>query len=437
MNQMPTSYLSAGSDHRKVVRLSVTTLFILASLILLPVAVKAQQYDILLKGGHVIDPKNGINSQMDIAVKDDIIARVASDIPASEAGQVIDVSGLYVTPGLIDIHTHVFHGTDQNRYLSNSYYAVKPDSYSFRYGVTTMVDVGGAGWRNFETFKAQTIDNSATRVLSFLNIVGSGMRGGHFEQNLNDMDPKMTSLVVRSNPWIVGIKIAHYIGHDWEPIERLVEAGEMADVPVMVDFGSANPPLSIVTLVSEKLRPGDIYTHMYGGGGSGRESVLDDGGSLRPGILEAQQSGVIFDVGHGGASFRWPIAKSAFDQGLIPDVISTDLHQGSANAGMKNMLNVMSKFLNMGMSIESVIEKSSWRPAQVIKREELGHLSEGAEADIAVLSLQEGEFGFVDVRPPGNKLTGRYLLQGELTIRAGRILWDLNGLSASEEWSLP
>src|SRR5690625_5668173 len=252
MNQMPTSYLSAGSDHRKVVRLSVTTLFILASLILLPVAVKAQQYDILLKGGHVIDPKNGINSQMDIAVKDDIIARVASAIQESEAGQFIDVSRLYVTPGLIDIHTHVFHGTDQKRYLSNSYYAVKPDSYSFRYGVTTMVDVGGAGWRNFETFKAQTIDNSATRVLSFLNIVGSGMRGGHFEQNLNDMDPKMTSLVVRSNPWIVGIKIAHYIEHDWEPIERLVEAGEMADVPVMVDFGSANPPLSIVTLVRDR-----------------------------------------------------------------------------------------------------------------------------------------------------------------------------------------
>ncbi|MEX0593490.1 MAG: amidohydrolase/deacetylase family metallohydrolase [Balneolaceae bacterium] len=395
---------------------------------------QAQQYDILLKGGHVMDSKNSINQVMDVAVTGDRISRVARNIPASQAEQVIDVRGLYVVPGLVDIHTHVFFGTDQDRYLSNSYYAVKPDSYSFKYGVTTMVDVGGAGWKNYETFKAQTIDNSATRVLSFLNIIGEGMKGGHFEQNLNDMDPVMTGMIARQNDWVVGIKIAHYRGHDWEPIERLVEAGERGGVPVMVDFGSANPPLSIETLVLEKLRPGDIYTHMYGGGGSGREAVLDDNGTLRPGILQAQERGVIFDVGHGGASFRWPIVMPAYEQGLVPDVISTDLHQGSSNAGMRNMLNVMSKFINMGMSLEDVIHASTWKPSQVIQREELGHLSEGAEADIAVLGMREGEFGFVDVRPPGNKLTGKYKLEAEMTLRAGRIMWDLNGLSASEEW---
>lgn len=391
-------------------------------------------YDILLKGGHLIDPKNGIDRPMDVAVRGERIARVARDISASEAAQVIDVSGMYVVPGLVDIHTHVFHGTDQDRYLSNSYYAVEPDSYSFKYGVTTMVDVGGAGWKNFETFRDQTIRNSATRVLALLNIIGEGMKGGHFEQNLNDMDPEMTGMVVRNNDWIVGIKIAHYRGHDWEPIHRLVRAGELGGVPVMVDFGSADPPLSLEKLVLEKLRPGDIYTHMYGGGGAGREAVIDEEGRLRPGILQARQRGVIFDVGHGGASFRWPIAMPAFEQGLRPDVISTDLHQGSANAGMRNMLNVMSKFINMGMSLQEVVHASSWRPAQVIQREDLGHLSEGAEADIAVLSMREGEFGFVDVRPPGNRLTGRYKLEGEMTLRAGRIWWDLNGLSASEEW---
>lgn len=403
--------------------------------LLFPAMAQAQEYDILLKGGHVIDPKNGIDAQMDIAVKGDVIARVDREIPESQANLVIDVSGMFVTPGLVDIHTHVFHGTDQNRYLSNSYYAVKPDSYSFKYGVTTMVDVGGAGWRNFETFKKQTIDNSTTRIFAFLNIIGEGMKGGHFEQSLIDMDPKMTGLVARNNDWIVGIKIAHYRGHDWEPINRLVEAGELGNVPVMVDFGSADPPLSLEKLVLEKLRPGDIYTHMYGGGGAGREAVIDQNGVLRSGMLQAQEQGIIFDVGHGGASFLWPIAMPAFEQGLKPDVISTDLHQGSANAGMRNMLNVMSKFINMGMPLEEVILRSSWKPAQVINRTELGHLSEGAEADIAVLSIREGEFGFVDVRPPGNKLTGNYKLEGEMTLRAGRILWDLNGLSASQAWN--
>lgn len=394
-------------------------------------AAAAQSYDTLLKGGHVIDPRNGIDGVMDVAVEGALIARVDADIPAEQASRVIDVSGMFVVPGLVDIHTHVFHGTEQDRYLSNSYYAVKPDSYSFKNATTTMVDVGGAGWKNFETFKVQTIDNSATRVLAFLNIVGEGMKGGHFEQNLNDMDPKMTALAVRSEPWIVGIKIAHYSGHEWEPIHRLVEAGELADVPVMVDFGSADPPLSLEELVLEKLRPGDIYTHMYGGG-AGREAVIDAEGVLRPGILEGQQRGVIFDVGHGGASFTWRVAMPAFEQGLIPDVISTDLHQGSANAGMRNILNVMSKFLNMGMSLQDIVARTTWAPAQAIQQPDLGHLSEGADADIAVLSIREGEFGFVDVRPPGEKLIGNQLLQGEMTLRAGEIMWDLNGLSAVE-----
>lgn len=403
---------------------------------LLPMTAYAQDYDILLKGGHVIDAKNGIDAPMDVAVIAENVVRVAPDIPADQAKQVIDVNGMYVAPGFVDIHTHVFHGTEQDRYLSNSYSAVPPDNFSFKYCTTTMVDVGGAGWRNYETFREQTIANSRTRVLAFLNIVGAGMKGGHFEQNLKDMDPKMTALVVQSQPWIVGVKLAHYSGHDWEPIHRLVEAGELADVPVMVDFGSADPPLSIETLVLEKLRPGDIYTHMYGGGAAGRESVLNEEGTLRPGVLQAQRRGVLFDVGHGAASFTWEVAVPALEQGLAPDVISTDLHQSSANAGMKNLLNVMSKFINMGMSITDVVARTTWAPAQAIRRAELGHLDEGAEADITVFSVREGEFGFVDGRPRSEKRTGQYKLECELTLRAGQIMWDLNGLSAAE-WTGP
>lgn len=399
--------------------------------VMLPATAFSQPYDLLLKGGHVIDAKNEIDTQMDVAINDDMIARVTDNIPEAQAEKIIDVTGLYVVPGLVDIHTHVFHGTDQDRYLNNSYYAVPPDNYSFKNGVTTMVDAGGSGWKNFEKFKEQTIDNSRTRVLSFLNIIGAGMKGGHFEQNLNDMDPKMTALVARQNAeYIVGFKIAHYRGHDWEPIHRLVEAGERASMPVMVDFGSADPPLSLQKLVMEKLRPGDIYTHTYGGGGSGREAIVDESGRLRDGMLEAQQRGVIFDVGHGGASFRFKHAIPAFEQGFKPNTISTDLHQGSANAGMKNMLNVMSKFLNMDMSLQEVVKASTWKPAQVIQRPDLGHLSEGAVADVAVLSLNEGEFGFVEARPPSLKMIGDKMLKGELTLRAGQIVWDLNGISA-------
>lgn len=397
---------------------------------LVPAMAFSQGYDLLLKGGHLIDPKNEIDALMDVAVSGDSIARVAENIAESEAKQVIDVSGLYVVPGLVDIHTHVFHGTDQNRYLSNSYYAVPPDNFSFKSGVTTMVDVGGAGWKNFEQFKEQTIDNSRTRVLAFLNIVGEGMKGGHFEQNIHDMDPKMTALAARQNAeYVAGLKIAHYNGRDWEPVERLVEAGELAGIPVMVDFGSADPPLSLETLFMEKLRPGDIFTHTYANLGS-REAIVDEDYNLKPFVLEARQRGIVFDVGHGGASFNFKTAIPAMEQGLKPDIISTDLHQGSANAGMKDMLNVMSKFLNMGMDLREVIEASAWSPAQVIKRENLGHLSEGAEADIAVLSIREGTFGFTEARAPSVKMTGSLMLEGELTLRAGAIVWDLNGLSA-------
>lgn len=395
-------------------------------------AVQAQDYDLLLKGGHVIDPKNGIDEPMDVAVKDGRIARVAADIPAAHAERVADVSGLYVTPGLIDIHSHNFYGTDPNAYLSDGFSALPPDGFTFRAGVTTVVDVGGAGWRNFTQFKEQVIDRSKTRVLSFLNIVGSGMKGVvPIEQNVADMDAKMTALVARRHPEVVGVKIAHYHGHEWEPYHRAVEAGDKAGIPVMVDFGGAEPALPLATLLLEVLRPGDIYTHAYGGGSTGhgdRESVLDGSGKLRDGMLEAQQRGIIFDVGHGGGSFFYPVAVPAFQQGLKPNTISTDFHTGSMNGGMKDMLNVASKMLNMDMSLQEVIAASTWKPAQVIQREELGHLSEGAEADIAVLELLEGEFGFLDSRrllKPGTQK-----LETELTVRAGEVVWDLNGLAA-------
>ncbi|MEO5601560.1 MAG: amidohydrolase/deacetylase family metallohydrolase, partial [Cyclobacteriaceae bacterium] len=301
------------------------------------------------------------------------------------------------------------------------------DGFTFRVGVTTAVDAGGAGWRNFATYKANVIDRSRTRMFSFLNIVGAGMSGGANEQDVADMNPKLAAMAaIENKEYIVGIKLAHFIGSEWEPTERAVEAGKLAGIPVMVDFGRANPPLPMETLLMEKLRPGDILTHCYGGV-SEREKMIENG-KLQPYALKAQQRGVIFDVGHGGGSFLFSQAIPAIKQGLKPNTISTDLHTGSMNAGMKDMLNVMSKLLNIGLTLNEVIAASTWKPAQVISKEAFGHLSVGALADVAVFSLDKGAFGFIDV--DGNKITGDKKLTCQMTVLDGKVVWDLNGLSA-------
>ena len=188
-----------------------------------PLTAQDPQYTLLIKGGHVIDARNNINAVMDVAVAGAKVVRVASSIAPAGSGRVIDATGLYVVPGLIDIHAHVFYGTEKDAYLSNSDTAVPPDSHSFRSGQTTMVDAGGAGWRNFLQFKEQVIDRSRTRVLSLINIVGSGMKGGPIEQDLSDMDAKLTAMRIRQHPTlIVGIKVAHYLGAEWDPVTRAV-----------------------------------------------------------------------------------------------------------------------------------------------------------------------------------------------------------------------
>ncbi|HZT33030.1 MAG TPA: amidohydrolase/deacetylase family metallohydrolase [Bryobacteraceae bacterium] len=384
-------------------------------------------YDLLLKGGHVIDGKNHLSAVRDVAIKDGKIAEVAADIPASRAHKVVDVSGLYVTPGLVDIHVHVYAGTGQRGAYSGDN-SVYPDGYTFRSGVTTVVDAGSSGWHNFPDFKDRVIDRAKTRVLALLNIEGHGMGGGKIEQNLEDMDAQATAeQALKYKEIVVGVKTAHYRGPEWTPVERAVQAGTTAHIPVMVDFGEFRPERPYQDLVLKKLRPGDISTHMY----LGAVPMIDENGKVRPYLFEARKRGVIFDVGHGGGSFLFRQAWPAVHQGFVPDSISTDLHVSSMNAGMKDMLNVMSKFLNMGMSLDEVILRSTWNPAREIQREELGNLSVGAPADVSVLSLANGNFGFTDVY--GARLRGHQKLVAELTLRDGRVVWDLNGLTR-EDW---
>ncbi len=386
------------------------------------------QYDLVIKGGHVIDPKNNIDAILDVAIKDGTIAEVSKSI-TSAAKKTIDATDLYVSPGLIDIHGHHFFGTKPDAYLSNSYTALPPDGFTFRSGVTTVVDAGGSGWRNFLDFKTQTILHSKTRVFAFLNIVGNGMAGGPWEQSVDDMDARLTSMFAKANKdYIVGIKLAHFMGHDWTPAQRAAEAGRLADIPVMVDFGGSDPPLSMDHLLNTVLRPGDILTHCYGHLATREPVVKND--KVEPFAFTAQKRGIIFDVGHGGGSFTYEQAIPAIQQGLKPNTISTDLHTGSMNAGMKDMTMVMSKLLNLGLSMNEIIAASTWKPAQVIKRTNLGNLSVGSVADVTLLRIEKGNFGFYDTsakRMPGDKR-----IVCELTLLDGNVVWDLNAMSFKE-----
>ena len=390
-----------------------------------------QKYDLLLKGGHVIDARNNISAVRDVAIADGKIAAVAANIDAADAAKVVDASGFYVTPGLVDIHVHVYAGTgERGSYAGDN--SVYPDGFTLRSGVTTVVDAGSSGWRSFDDFKNRVIDRSKTRVLAFLNIVGAGMRGDTFEQNLSDMEAKPTAdMALRHKGVIVGIKTAHYNGPEWTPVERAVDAGTQANIPVMVDFGANRPERPMAELVTKKLRPGDIYTHAY----SGLRNELDAAGRVNPGMWDGRRRGVIFDVGHGGGSFAWRVAVPAIKEGFRPDSISTDLHVGSMNAGMKDMLNVMDKFLAMGLPLDDVVRWSTWNPAREIKHDELGHLSPGAPADIAVLRLETGTFGFVDMY--GARMPGTRKLTCELTLRDGKVVFDLNGITRPDWSTLP
>jgi dihydroorotase len=389
----------------------------------------AQPYDLLIKGGTVIDPKNGVNARMDVAITAGRIARVAADIPAADAKRVANAAGLYVAPGLIDLHVHVATRPGTPGLTGNS--SVHPDGFSFRTGVTTMVDAGTTGHKNFPDFHDRIIKQSRTRVLALLNIVAGGM-GPDGEDNPDAMDAKATAAAARAYPdVVVGFKTAHYNGEGWHSVDRAVEAGKITNLPVMVDFGYTTEERNLGVLLRDKLRPGDIYTHCY----SGHRDELLASGQTNPAMTDGRRRGIFFDVGHGGGSFYWNIATPLFEQKFYPDSISTDLHTGSMNAGMKDMANVMSKVLIAGVPLAEVVRMSTWQPAQQIKRTDLGHLSVGAEADVAVLGVEKGNFGFID--SAGASREGSQRIIAEITVRKGRVEWDLNGRAATNWKQFP
>ncbi|WP_209332694.1 amidohydrolase/deacetylase family metallohydrolase [Lunatimonas salinarum] len=390
-----------------------------------PMGVKSQSYDLVIKNGHLYDAKNRINQPMDLAIKGGKIAKVAPKIPAGDGKKAIDATGLWISPGFIDPHTHVFVGENPRVFAGGSS-SVFPDAFSFRSGVTTVVDAGTSGWRNFEDFKTSVIDVAQTRVLAFLNIAGGGMSGDPFQQDIQDMNPEMTFNMIQKYPdLMVGVKIGHYEGKSWQPFDLAIEAATLAKRPLLVECHL--PEYSLEDQL-KRMRPGDLLTHTYENIRD-RSPVVDEQGNLRPEVLEAKHRGVLFDLSHGGAGFWFDQAVPAIQQGLTPDTFGTDLHRFSMNSGMKNFANVLSKFLALGMGLEEVLEKATWGTAKALLREDLGHLSEGTVADLTLIRIREGSFGFVD--SGGVRITGNKLIEPELTIRAGRIVYDLNGLSAS------
>ena len=411
------------------IRLVFSLCCIITSVSATPALSQDKPFDLILQHGHVLDAKNHHDGVMDVAVKDGKIAAVSEHLQATDAVKAIDVTGLYVTPGLIDLHVHVYAGTgERDSYAGDN--SVYPDGFTFRNGVTTVVDAGSSGWRSFEDFKQRVIDRSQTRVLAELNIVGAGMRGTKYEDNLDDMDGKATAEMARKYPdVIVGIKSAHFTGPEWKPYDQAVIAGNLAQIPVMIDYGARRIERPLYELLATHLRRGDIYTHMY----SGLRGELDtktNGPSAA--MLIGRKRGIYFDVGHGGGSFAWSVAEPMMKAGFIPDSISTDLHITSMNAGMKDLLNVADKMMALGQMVPQVVAEMTSAPAHEIKREELGSLTVGSVGDVAVLRLEQGHFGFVDMY--NTHLNGTQKLTCELTIHNGKVVYDLNGIS-TDAWN--
>jgi len=389
-------------------------------------------FNLLLKGGHVIDPANGIDGCMDVGIREGKIARIAPEIALAEAAQSVDVTGHYVTPGILDIHTHVY---TSRLVPKNSVESVNADAHLFASGVTTTVDAGTAGWRYFLDFKESTITSSKVRILAFLNIASSGMVVSESEQTLADLNPAVVAHVAQTFPeLILGIKTAHYwtekpwdeLHPPWGSVDRALEAAELCGLPVMVDFWPRPPERTYPDLILQKLRPGDIHTHVF----AQQFPIVDKSGKVNDFMFKARERGVIFDLGHGAGSFWFRNAVPAWRDGFPPETLSTDLHMGNIIGPVLSMQNTMSKYLSMGMPLREVIERSTVLPAKAIRRPELGSLHIGAEADVAVFKLMEGDFGFTDCGRA--RMKGHLKLECALTLRAGQVVFDPSGMSMVE-----
>lgn len=395
-----------------------------------------KKYDLILKGARVLDPSQDLDGKFDIAVKDGKIGSLEKVIPAEEGEKVLDASGYLLTPGLVDMHCHIY---PRYPFEEDGLPTIQGDAHMFRSGVTACVDAGTCGSRDFLQFKEQIIDRSELRVFAYINIASGGMVNLESEQDIRQFQPKIAAAIADTYDCVVGIKTAHYwvgkpVDKDhpaWESVERAVEAGELCAKPVMADFQPNLPWRTYRELILEKLRPGDIHTHVY----AQQFPLLDEDRKVQDYMYRARERGVIFDLGHGAGSFWFRNAVPALQQGFYPDSISTDLYLDNVNGPVINLLHVMSKYLNMGMSLNEVIYRTTKRPAEIIGHEELGDLNVGREADMALLDIREGRFGFADAGHAS--LKGNKNLECVMTIRGGKVVYNPMAMGMPEWENAP
>lgn len=371
------------------------------------------QFDLLIKGGEVVDPGSGYTGRLDVAIKRNRLAAVEANIPAESAHRVIDASGQYVTPGLVDLHTHVYH--------SATCWGILADPVAARSGVTTWLDVGSAGAYNVMGFREFIAKPSQARLYALLNISSIGLTASTWElANLNHCDVDLCCKLIDLNrDLLLGVKVRidrnTTSGTGVEGLRRAQVAAERVGLPMMVHIGYGPPTLLEVLPF---LRPGDMLTHCFTGGDM---RIIDDEGKLIEAAKRAWDMGVIMDIGHGAGSFSFKTAAALIDAGYRPDVISSDIHQFSIHGPLFDLPTCLSKFLALGMTFPQVIEAATARPAAALgMQHEIGTLRPGALADVALFELQEGDFPLYDVHM--NERRSKQLIRNTLTIINGREL---------------
>ncbi len=386
-----------------------------------------ERYELLLKGGRVIDPTNEFDEISDIAINAGKVAEVKKNITAS-ADKIVDLSGYIVTPGLIDCHCHIYPTFPKQE---DKLYAINADAHMLQAGVVTAIDAGTCGWRDFFHFKEQVIDCSEVRVLAMLNIAAGGMVKMESEQKLTEFNKGVVAEIAKAySDIVVAVKTAHYWTMKpfdnehpaWASVDASLEAAEMCGKPLMVDFFPYKEERRYQDLL-KRLRKGDIHTHMY----AQQFPVLDENLRVNDFLFEARERGVLFDLGHGAGSFWFRNAVPAYQNGFGPDTLSSDLYMENIHGAALNLLNIMSKYLCIGMPLYETIARATMYPAKMFHHPELGNLSKGSCADVAVLKLHEGQYSYADC---GNaRLDGDKKLACAMTIRNGKIVFDPQGLS--------
>ncbi len=350
-----------------------------------------ERYDTLIAGGEVVDPGAGLSGRLDVGIAGGKVVAVAPDLDRSRATEVIDANGQYVTPGLVDLHTHVYWGA--------TYWGIEPDPVAARSGVTTWLDVGSAGAYSFPGFRRWIHEASRVRVFALLNLSAIGLIAPTYEfANLAYCDvPLAVSIIEENRDIILGIKARIDAnttrGTGIRPLELARELADTVNLPLMVHIGSSPPSMDAIVNL---LRPGDILTHCFRASGDHR--IVTPEQTIRPDIRALHERGLILDIGHGTGSFGFETAEIALREGLPPDVISTDIHQLAVQGPMFDMPTTLSKFLNLGMSLPDVIERATSKPAAAMRRPDLGTLRTGSAADIALFRIEEGAYTFYDAQ---------------------------------------